>query len=83
MMRPDSDGEVFLTARLAARKEDGYQEKANIEKVPTDVEGVFYDSTNSLCFQPHPEYVDVEHECQRLYFEVLNEYFDLTAEGNN
>jgi gamma-glutamyl-gamma-aminobutyrate hydrolase PuuD len=83
MMREDFHGDVFLTARLSSRKEDGYQEKANIDKVPTDVEGVFYDMTESLCFQPHPEYVDVEHECQRLYFQVLWEYFGLTAEGNN
>jgi hypothetical protein len=80
MMRPDFDGEIFLTARLTTLKEDGFQEKANIGKVPTDVEGVFYTPTNSLCFQPHPEYVDAEHECQRVYFQVLWEYFGFSAE---
>jgi carbamoylphosphate synthase small subunit len=79
MMRPDFHGDIFLTARLAMRKEDGYQDVANMEKVPTDVEGVYYSNTESLCFQPHPEYVDPDHECQKLYFEVLKYYFDLSV----
>jgi gamma-glutamyl-gamma-aminobutyrate hydrolase PuuD len=38
-----------------------------------DVEVVLYKDYGVLCFQPHPEYLDVDHECQRLYFELLEE----------
>lgn len=43
------------------------------------VEIVYYDgdwkhNTGSLCFQPHPEYVGVDHECQQLFFKLINNY---------
>jgi hypothetical protein len=71
-----SSTKLFLTADLSTRKEDenGFNTK---EFFPIDVEGVFYGHSNSLCFQPHPEYTDPEHECQRLYFEVLKRFFNL------
>lgn len=28
---------------------------------------------NILCFQPHPEYLDADSECQKWYFELLEE----------
>jgi hypothetical protein len=43
--------------------------------VANDTEVVLYDEDSlSLCFQPHPEYVNPEHECQRLYFDLINQY---------
>jgi hypothetical protein len=27
-----------------------------------------------LCFQPHPEHVGINHECQILYFDYLNRF---------
>lgn len=39
-----------------------------------DTEIVLYEDTKSLCFQPHPEFFNKEHECQRLYFHLINKY---------
>jgi gamma-glutamyl-gamma-aminobutyrate hydrolase PuuD len=40
---------------------------------PEDVEIIWYEDTNCLCFQPHPEYPD-HPECTSLYFNLLDEY---------
>jgi gamma-glutamyl-gamma-aminobutyrate hydrolase PuuD len=39
-----------------------------------DTEAVYYADKQCLCFQPHPEYFDIGHRCQELYFEMLKEY---------
>lgn len=79
MMRPDlfSDFEVFMIAELSTSKEDGMGTDWVKHVSEEDTEGVMYFDTNSLCFQPHPEYVDPYHECQQLYFEVLERFFGL------
>jgi len=38
-----------------------------------ELEVIHYPITNSLCFQPHPEF-DGYQECRDLYFQYLNEY---------
>jgi len=38
-----------------------------------DLEAIYYPITNSLCFQPHPEFDGVE-ECRSLYFQYLDEF---------
>lgn len=42
-----------------------------------DTEAVWYEDNKCLCFQPHPEIVDKDHECQEYYFELLQRYFKL------
>jgi len=42
-----------------------------------DTEVVWYEGNQCLCFQPHPEIVDKNHECQEYYFELLQRYFKL------
>lgn len=76
MMRPEADyGQVLVTAQLATIKEDGYQNDwANDVNEIYDTEVVWYSVNQSLCFQPHPEYVDTNHECQRLYFDLIKQY---------
>lgn len=37
-----------------------------------DEEVVYYGAEKVLCFQPHPEYFELNHECPRLYFRLLN-----------
>jgi gamma-glutamyl-gamma-aminobutyrate hydrolase PuuD len=68
-------GVVLVDACLATKKEGGYgsvhSDYTNI--VGDDVEVVLYNDTNSLCFQPHPEYVEPKHECQRLYFNLIDQ----------
>ena len=71
MMIPSINGKVLLTANLSTVREDA---DTVIEGVGTDIEAVYYGDTQSLCFQPHPEYVNINHECQVLYFEYLNRF---------
>jgi len=77
MMIPNHDtGRVLVHANLATRKENGYEGSPyTYPHLEPDVEVVLYDEDSlSLCFQPHPEYVNPEHECQRLYFDLINQY---------
>lgn len=72
MMRPTSYGDVFLVAGEATQREAENEVIANIPKKNTnDIEGVHYWHSNSLCFQPHPEYGPAS--CVDLFFEVLQE----------
>lgn len=34
---------------------------------------------SSLSFQPHPEYVEKGHECQELFFYLIDQFYDLRA----
>jgi gamma-glutamyl-gamma-aminobutyrate hydrolase PuuD len=74
MIRPNLDynGRVLVTANLATRKEDGVGTNHYAADPLPDTEVVLYD--NVLCFQPHPEYVDTEHECQRLFFKLIDQH---------
>ncbi len=72
MMRPSDEGEILLAAKLSTYKETA-TERHIPRKDEMDVESVFYPKTKSLCFQPHPEYVNIDHECQTLFFRLLQE----------
>ncbi len=40
-----------------------------------DVEAVYYESTNSLCFQPHPEFSGPLYEdCRKVFFSFIENY---------
>lgn len=77
MMKPSEQGEVFLLARESSFRETDVTREELKRKDYVDVEGVFYETTNSLCYQPHPEYVKPEHDCCVLYFNLINKYFGL------
>lgn len=69
MMRPSEVAERLLWAN-----ESSYRQSAidhNLEYPFNDCEVVRYG--NVLCFQPHPEYVSRDHECQELYFKFLRD----------
>lgn len=72
MMIPSPDGKVLLTAQVCDSKSDA--EKTVNGLLQPDVEVVLYTNTNTLCFQPHPEYVSINHECQNLYFDYLEKF---------
>lgn len=48
-----------------------------------EVEIVWNEKDETLSFQPHPEYVYKEHECQTLFFDLIREFFSLEAENNS
>lgn len=76
MMRPGKKGLVLAIASpsLATRKE--YMDHGLCVSVmddKTDVEVVYYHDSNSLCFQPHPEFNHVL-ECRDQYFRYIEDY---------
>lgn len=57
---------------LAFADKISYNHKsANFDRKPPDydTEVVYYERTNSLCFQPHPEYG--ETECEEYFFDLI------------
>lgn len=80
MMRPGPDAQVVGIAspsRSINRVSDTV-----VEKFPsTDIEVLWYETTKSLCFQPHPEYSG-HPECTQYFAELVTEFFpQLVAEG--
>lgn len=39
-----------------------------------DVEIVYHPKIQALSFQPHPEFFQPDHECQQLFFRLINKY---------
>jgi gamma-glutamyl-gamma-aminobutyrate hydrolase PuuD len=70
MMIPAHDGKVLLSCSLAQTKQT--PDKSFDGFAQPDVEAIHYEATKCLCYQPHPEYVGVNHECQTLYFKYLD-----------
>jgi GMP synthase-like glutamine amidotransferase len=73
MMRPSPDAAVIgiaatplSTYRLAANELERFRS--------TDIEVLWYETTNSLCFQPHPEYSG-HPECTEYFTELVAEFF--------
>lgn len=76
MIPADKDSTlVLLTAKVSTNKQSATQSITGFRE--RDVEAIFYADTNSLCFQPHPEYTHSNHECQELFFNYLKTFFNL------
>ena len=79
MFKPSRDAELIAYAR-----EGGFRESMGTGKIVRetgehkDAEVVYYMHTNSLCFQPHPEFPGFE-ECRDYYFELLKEKLGCAA----
>lgn len=86
MMRPSliQDVIVLLEAVESTKKEDmlgGAVKTRYITKEypEVDIEALYYPLTNSLCFQPHPEYQGY-NDCQDVFFWFIDNY-SLTKES--
>jgi len=80
MMRPAEEGQVICWADEATYKENVGEDGEVVRYTgdDRDVEVVFYEEAQDLCFQPHPEMMDRNHECQEYYFELLERLLGLT-----
>lgn len=73
MMIPGDIGEVWASARMATRKiaaRDKWEVNNSNDNAFEDAEVIHYWHTNSLCFQPHPEY-EGPMECRRYFWECV------------
>ena len=80
MMIPAEEGQVIAWADEASCKESVGPEGTVVKYTGSDrdVEAVFYEEAKDLCFQPHPEMLPKEHECQEYFFELLELLMGLT-----
>jgi len=71
MMKPDK-GLVVLGCKMSTQKqgEREYSIKSN-SAYDIDVEAVYHEKTNSLCYQPHPEHHSKTSDCQIFYFKLI------------
>lgn len=76
MMIPSSHAEIIMTAEVSSRREFEYPADTNYRSELDDIEVLYYEDTKCLCFQPHPEYVNPEHECQKFFFLLLDQYLE-------
>ena len=74
MMRPNEDEAVLVLVAepQGTLKQDGHYVD-HWKEGELDIESVYYEKTNSLCFQPHPEFDGVD-ECRKFYFSCIKNY---------
>lgn len=79
MMRPDIDAEILAVAQRSSYKTDdvGTLRSGDGKFDPVDIEVLFYPETQSLCFQPHPEYKWSPRECTDYFFKLLEDKLHL------
>lgn len=74
MMIPAKHGMVLLTALESLEKMGPALSKVGKNEKDPDTEVVFYDDTNCLCFQPHPEFSSAPTDCVDLFEEFLDNF---------
>jgi len=74
--------EVLATAGLTKVKRDGWGSnvKQDLTNFDRDVEAVYFPESETLCFQPHPEFFKEDHPCQILYFKYIKDKLSLSFE---
>lgn len=70
-MMDDSSCDVVLASWESTRKETDEGLVKDQNDYGWDVECAWHYETRSLCYQPHPEYCQKTHDCQKLYFEAI------------
>lgn len=73
----DVESIVLVTANLSTQKERMGSQGVGIVTRYTrdeDVESIYYPTTHSLCFQPHPEFNEGRGQCRDVFFFFINNY---------
>lgn len=72
MMIPAVDAKVIAVANLSTHKKSEKMEWNGQPVTWQDVEVVWYNSTNCLCFQPHPEFQN--GDCRNYFLDLVDEF---------
>lgn len=79
MMVPSESAVIVATANEATTKQTCIKTVQCIQEVmKDDIEVLYYKDTNSLCFQPHPEFSGYEH-CRQYYFSCLKRFLGVSG----
>lgn len=83
IMRPSKGGIILMDSLpLGTYKEGMTSDKEGVfsvtdRKDEDDVEAVYYENTNSLCYQPHPEWCEESSSCVQAYKSFLRNYLGI------
>ena len=81
MMIPSEKAEILMVAYQSTYRDTAsYRDE---DATREDYECVYYPETKSLCYQPHPEYMEIEDDCQEMYFYLIREYLGISEEDFN
>ncbi len=75
MMRPGNGGEELMIATEASDHKNGNPDDNAVPNHDTEV--VWYKDTNSLCFQPHPEYQTGDDDLVNAFFGMVDYFWKL------
>ena len=79
MMVPTEDAVIVAVANESSYKLICKDKEEDIQsKMPDDIEVLYYDNYDCLCFQPHPEFGGVPH-CTKYFFSCIRNYLGLKA----
>jgi gamma-glutamyl-gamma-aminobutyrate hydrolase PuuD len=81
MMRVPAKGEILVTAGTRAVVKETMRKGENTHDI--DIEAVFHENTTCLCYQPHPEFYASGHECQKLYFTLIDNCLFAVVDGED
>ena len=79
MMQPAKSAEVIAVASESTWY-DCMKEGEPVRKQAKrgeDIEVLYYHETECLCYQPHPEFLDKTSDCQKYYFDLIQEVIGL------
>ena len=74
MMIPSDKAFIIGLAKEASKKVGERISISIKEKTWDDHEVLYYEHNNAFCFQPHPEYVKADHDCQEYFFRQIEAY---------
>tara|TARA_R100001086_G_scaffold249777_1_gene190907 strand:- start:32583 stop:33158 length:576 start_codon:yes stop_codon:yes gene_type:complete len=73
MMKPSDEGILLATANESLWREEVIE--GNISRDTwdnNDAEAVFYPKTRCFCYQPHPEFLEIDSQCQEYFFDMID-----------
>lgn len=73
MMRAGDGAEVLVSANLASYKMNANGAKYSWDgNFGDDCEVLYYKDAKSLCYQPHPEIVNEDHQCRKHFLMLVD-----------
>jgi gamma-glutamyl-gamma-aminobutyrate hydrolase PuuD len=85
MMRAGLDARILGIASESTQCEnmEGGSLNYHDQEDGTDVEVLFYPKEKVLCFQPHPEYMELVAPCQKWYFKLIKDKLGVSADAED
>jgi gamma-glutamyl-gamma-aminobutyrate hydrolase PuuD len=80
MMKPAKNALIVATSHMYGTREWYEGKEFHNDVSDLDIEVVWYAKTQSLCFQPHPEFSGSVYQPMKEYFEMLLKRFNIDGD---